>query len=62
MLYNRPAQYKDTYPFLKDIDSLILSQYPTQFRKKPLECSLVEKTCLISLKQDDRLISLIISY
>ncbi|MCU0104408.1 helix-turn-helix domain-containing protein, partial [Acholeplasma vituli] len=20
-LYNRPAQYKDTYPFLKDIDS-----------------------------------------
>ena len=33
MLYNRPAQYKDTYPFLKDIDSLSLANTQLNLEK-----------------------------
>src|SRR5574344_460482 len=33
MLYNRPAQYKDTYPFLKDVDSLSLANTQLNLEK-----------------------------
>ena len=37
-LYNRPAQYKENYPFLKDVDSLSLAN--TQLKhEKPLNSS-----------------------
>jgi putative transposase len=55
MLYNRPAQYKNDYPFLKDVDSLSLANTQLNQEKafKQFFNHKQERPKFRSKKQDD---------